>query len=134
MRFIIYGAGGIGATIGARLHQSGNDVVLIARGEHARVLQQQGLKFVAPEGQYQLQIPCCIHPSEVDWQAGDVVILAVKSQHTVAALSDLGAHAPARVPVVCAQNGVANERMALRRGLAGVRHGGQSAGAASEPW
>ena len=28
MRFVIYGAGGIGGVIGARLHQSGHDVVL----------------------------------------------------------------------------------------------------------
>ena len=39
----------------------------------------------------------------------------MKSQHMVAALDDLAAHAPRQVPIVCGQNGVANERMALRR-------------------
>ena len=34
MRFVIYGAGGVGGTIGARLFQQGYDVQLIARGEH----------------------------------------------------------------------------------------------------
>lgn len=115
MRFIIYGAGGIGATIGARLHQAGTDVVLIARGEHGRKLQRDGLTFVAPDGEFQLQIPCVTHPSELTWQVDDVVLLAMKSQHTIAALTDLSAHAPDQVAVVCAQNGVANERMALRR-------------------
>jgi 2-dehydropantoate 2-reductase len=38
----------------------------------------------------------------------------MKSQHTAAALADLRAVAPREVPVACAQNGVANERMALR--------------------
>ena len=34
MRYIIYGAGAIGGTIGARLSQEGLNVVLIARGAH----------------------------------------------------------------------------------------------------
>ncbi|MCZ6853452.1 MAG: ketopantoate reductase family protein, partial [Gammaproteobacteria bacterium] len=38
MRFVIYGAGGVGGTIGARLFQSGYDVQLIARGAHGEVL------------------------------------------------------------------------------------------------
>ena len=32
MRFVIYGAGGIGGTIGARLFLAGYEVLLIARG------------------------------------------------------------------------------------------------------
>ncbi len=43
------------------------------------------------------------------------MILCVKSQHTVAALDDLREAAGDRVAVVCCQNGVANERAALRR-------------------
>ena len=36
MRYVVYGAGAIGGTIGGRLFQHGHDVVLIARGAHAR--------------------------------------------------------------------------------------------------
>ena len=39
----------------------------------------------------------------------------MKSQHTESALTDLIESASAKTPVVCCQNGVANERMALRR-------------------
>src|SRR6201999_358740 len=42
------------------------------------------------------------------------VILATKSQDSVAALRDLARTAPGAA-VVCAQNGIANEGMALRR-------------------
>jgi 2-dehydropantoate 2-reductase len=42
------------------------------------------------------------------------VILAMKSQDTAAALGDLARHAPADISVLCAQNGVDNERVALR--------------------
>jgi ketopantoate reductase len=41
VRFIIYGAGAIGATLGARLHQGGHEVVLIARGAHGDALREQ---------------------------------------------------------------------------------------------
>ena len=36
MRFVIYGAGGIGGTIGGRLALSGHDVVLICRRASCR--------------------------------------------------------------------------------------------------
>lgn len=115
MRIIVYGAGGVGATIGARLHQRGHEVVLIARGEHGSVLARDGLTLRAPDGVHRLRIPTVLHPRELDFRADDVVILAMKSQHTSAALEDLLARNPGDVAVVCAQNGVANERMALRR-------------------
>lgn len=115
MRFIVYGAGGVGGTIGARLHQHGEEVVLIARGEHARVMQSGGLRLVAPDGTHQLALPVVQHPQELVFGQDDVVLLCMKSQHTLGALEDLLRCGADRVAVVCAQNGVANERMALRR-------------------
>ncbi|MGE0624058.1 MAG: ketopantoate reductase family protein [Pseudomonadales bacterium] len=115
MRVIIYGAGGIGGTIGARLHLAGTDVLLIARGAHLEALKTAGLTFAAPDGVHHLRLPVAGHPEDVVWSPDDVVLLTVKTQHTTAALEDLAAAAGHDVPVVCAQNGVANERMALRR-------------------
>ena len=114
-RFIIYGAGGIGGTIGARLFQRGHEVVLIARGAHFRAIEEDGLRFVTPVHDARIRIPAADHPSRVDFRDGDVVILCVKSQHSEGALSDLYGAASDAVPVVCCQNGVVNERMALRR-------------------
>ncbi len=48
-------------------------------------------------------------------RSADVVLMAVKSQDTVRLLDELSADAPPDVPVVCLQNGVHNEREALRR-------------------
>lgn len=115
MRFVIYGAGGIGGSLGARLHLAGEEVVLIARGEHAAVLQSEGLHFVTPRVNQVLDIPTVVHPREIDFQSNDVIILCMKGQHTESALRDLARHAPDSISVVCCQNGVANERMALRR-------------------
>lgn len=114
MRLVIYGAGAIGGTIGARAFQAGYDVALIARGPHLAAIQENGLVFSARDGTSTLRIPAVEHPSRLTFRAGDVVVLAMKSQHTEGALVDLRAVAP-DLPVVCAQNGVANERAALRR-------------------
>lgn len=43
MRFAILGAGALGTILGAHLSRAGHEVVMIARGERARVLQRQGL-------------------------------------------------------------------------------------------
>ncbi|MGC4110472.1 MAG: 2-dehydropantoate 2-reductase [Nocardioides sp.] len=113
MRVVVLGAGGIGGTIGARLHQAGYDVALVARGPHGEAIRAQGLTFVTPEERVTLPIPSYAHPGDVDWRDGDVVVLAAKSQDTEAAARDLAA-AAGQVPVVSAQNGVANERTLSR--------------------
>jgi 2-dehydropantoate 2-reductase len=115
MRFVIYGAGAIGGVIGGRLFAAGNDVTLIARGPHLAALQSDGLDLLSPDDHLKLPVPAVEHPAELDLRAGDVMILAMKSQHTADALAALAAHAPADIAVVCAQNGVENERLALRR-------------------
>jgi 2-dehydropantoate 2-reductase len=53
--------------------------------------------------------------AEVAWTDDDVALLAVKGQHTEGILDELEAVAPPGLPLVCAQNGVENERRALRR-------------------
>ncbi len=43
MKFAILGAGALGTILGAHLSRAGHEVVMLARGERARVLQRQGL-------------------------------------------------------------------------------------------
>ena len=114
-RFVVYGAGAIGGVVGARLDQSGHEVVLIARGAHREAIARDGLVLHAPEGSSVHRLPVLGDPGELDWRADDVVLLTTKSQDSVAALERLEAAAGPQVAVVCAQNGVANEREALRR-------------------
>ena len=115
MRFVIYGAGGIGGTIGARLFIAGYEVVLIARGEHGSVMREDGMHFVTPTINTHLQIQTVGHPSEIDFRTDDVVVMCMKSQHTESALRDLSEASSDDTPVIMCQNGVANERMAVRR-------------------
>jgi 2-dehydropantoate 2-reductase len=115
VRFAIYGAGGVGGTIGARLFQHGEDVTLIARGSHLDALQRNGLRFRSPDEDVRLRIPVVGHPSALTRSDDLVVVLCMKSQHTVAALDELRRACGIGVTVVCCQNGVANEREASRR-------------------
>jgi 2-dehydropantoate 2-reductase len=110
---VVLGAGGIGGTIGARLHQAGYDVALIARGAHGEAIREHGLCFETPEERVTLRIPAYARPGDLTWTADDVVVLAAKSQDTEAAARDLYA-AAGDLPVVSAQNGVANERTLAR--------------------
>ena len=115
MRYIVYGAGAIGGTIGARLAQAGQEVVLIARGAHLDALQAHGLRLIAPDGETVQRIPVVSHPREIAFRQDDVVLLATKTQDSGAALRDLlVASAGVDLAVVCAQNGVENERLASR--------------------
>ncbi|MDX3356009.1 2-dehydropantoate 2-reductase N-terminal domain-containing protein [Streptomyces sp. ME01-24h] len=114
MRYIIVGAGAVGATIGGRLYESDHEVVLVARGAHLEVLRQRGLTLRTPDGTLTLPVPVAGGPDELALRTDDVLMLAVKTQDTQAAL-DAWAPVADRLPLICAQNGVANERMALRR-------------------
>ncbi|WP_328320485.1 ketopantoate reductase family protein [Streptomyces sp. NBC_00388] len=123
MRYIIIGAGAVGGTIGGRLSESGSEVVLVARGAHYEALRDGGLRFETPEGVRTLALPVADGPGAVELRADDVLVLTVKTQDSVAALdawgprpvAGTGATAAEALPLVCAQNGVESERLALRR-------------------
>ncbi len=115
MRFIIYGAGAVGGVVGGRLAQYGNDVVLIARGEHLAAIRARGLTIASPADTVTVQVAAVGHPSEIDWRPGDIAVLAMKTQDTEPALAALETAAGCDIPVICVQNGVENERLALRR-------------------
>ena len=122
VRYIIIGAGAVGGTIGGCLFQGGHDVVLVARGAHLEALRVRGLRLATPLGTSMLGIPAVGGPAEVGLRPGDTLILTAKTQDAAALLDEWawqpvsgGTVAAETLPVVCAQNGVASERFALRR-------------------
>jgi 2-dehydropantoate 2-reductase len=118
MRFVVFGAGAVGGVVGARLHQSGHDVALIARGAHLDELRRSGLTLETPSERTVLPIPAAADPAELgvgSSRTDDVILLATKSQDTGDAVDALQRAGAGEVPIVCLQNGVENERLALRR-------------------
>jgi 2-dehydropantoate 2-reductase len=116
MRYVIFGAGAIGSGIGGRLYEHGHDVTLIARGAHLDAMRSGGLVLEAPGGTTTVRAPVVGHPDDAGIESGDRVILTMKGQDTPDALAVLERAVIGRdVAVLCAQNGVDNERQALRR-------------------
>lgn len=121
MRFIVIGAGSVGGTIGGALAEAGQSVVLVARGAHLDALRSSGLTLISPSRTLRPSARSIGEPREIELTPDDVLILAVKSQDTLPLLVQWSAQpvegggtAGERLPLVCAQNGVANEFTALR--------------------
>jgi 2-dehydropantoate 2-reductase len=114
VRFVVYGAGAVGGVIGAQLFRHGHDVTLIARGAHHDAIRDRGLRLDTPDESVTVPVAVAGRPAETDLRDGDVVLLAMKTQDTAAGLAELSATAPPGVIVASAQNGVENERLALR--------------------
>ena len=115
MRFVVLGAGAIGGVVGGRLAQHGHDVLLVARGAHYEAIRDHGLRIESPDEAVTLRIPVVDGPSAISWRSDDILLLATKTQDTEAALEALASVAPQALPIFCAQNGVANERMAAQQ-------------------
>lgn len=115
MRFVLIGPGAVGGVVGGRMFQFGHDVVLVARGAHREAIAASGLTVEWPEGSVTLPIPVVGAPGELRFGPDDVVIVAVKSQDTAGVVDALATVAEPSTPVVCLQNGVANEAAFLRR-------------------
>jgi 2-dehydropantoate 2-reductase len=115
VRWIVYGAGAVGGVVGGRMFQHGHDVVLVARGAHGAAIAERGLTVEWPEDAVTLPVPVVAHPSELTFGPDDVVIVGVKGQDTPGVIEALAESARADTPIVCLQNGVANERAFLRR-------------------
>ena len=116
MRFIVYGAGGIGSIIGGHLFRTGKDVVLVGNRQHVDKIRENGLRLLMPYETFVLKIKACKTADELaPFRDDDVVILTAKSQHTTTCLGQLkNAGAPRSLPIVCAQNSIVNEPCATR--------------------
>lgn len=110
IRWVIVGAGAVGGVIGGRLlERTGDEVVLVARGAHAEALAAGGLRLLGPASDITVRPTAVWQPEAIGSLEGVVIVLAVKSHQTAAALAQLGPALDEAAAVVCAQNGVTNE-------------------------
>jgi len=107
MKFAVFGAGGVGGYLGARLADAGHEVHLIARGEHLDALQSSGLRVESVVGDTAVDLPATDDPAEVG--PCDYVFFCVKSYDTREAAADLVPLLGSDTAVVSFQNGVDNE-------------------------
>ena len=115
MKFVVYGVGAIGGVLAAKLALAGEEVTGIARGPQLEAIRRSGLLLRTPDGEQTVRFGAAGDPEEIQFAPDDVVILSMKTQDTPLALQRLRAAGVTTQAVVCAQNGVTNERFALRR-------------------
>ena len=104
MKFLIAGAGAIGAYIGAHLCRAGFDVTLFARGPHVKAMQEHGVQVKSPDGDFEAR-PLVI-TSLSDAGQPDVVFLGVKAHGLPQLAPDLKPVLGPDTTLVSTQNGV----------------------------
>lgn len=114
-RVIVYGVGAVGGALAAALARAGTDVLGVARGAQRAAILSDGLTIRTPEETFTARFDCVEAPAAITFRPDDMILLTMKSQDTETALADLRAAGVSDQAVFCFQNGVANERMALRR-------------------
>ena len=114
MRIIIYGLGAVGGTLAAALARAGTEAIAIARGKMLAAVKTDGLLFRTPAGAERVRLPVVAGPEEIAFRADDAILLTMKSQDTAEAIAALVAAGVSEQPVFCFQNGLNNERLAIR--------------------
>jgi 2-dehydropantoate 2-reductase len=104
MKFLIAGAGAIGAYVGARMAHAGFDVTLFARGPHLRAMQENGVQVRSAEGDFVARPK--IAASLVEAGSVDVIFLAVKAHGLVQLAPQLKPVLGPDTAVISMQNGI----------------------------
>ncbi len=111
MRIAVMGAGGVGAYFGGLLAKSGNDVSLIARGEHLKALKNNGLTVKSVHGDFHLNLLAVADPKEIG--PVDMVLFTPKAYDTKGATEQILPILKKNSVVVNLQNGIDNEKIML---------------------
>jgi 2-dehydropantoate 2-reductase len=104
MRYLVAGAGAIGAYIGARMARAGFDVTLYARGPHLRAMQENGVQIKSSEGDFLARPTLASSLEEVG--PVDVVLLGVKAHSLQQLAPQLKSVLGPETTVVGTQNGI----------------------------
>ena len=108
MRIVVMGSGGTGGFFGAKLARAGEDVTFVARGEHLRAIQANGLRVKsALEGEFAVRAPAVERLDGLP--PADLVFFCVKSFDTEPAAEAIRPVVGPRTGVLSIQNGVDNE-------------------------
>jgi 2-dehydropantoate 2-reductase len=111
----VFGAGAIGGITGAALARAGHDVLLVDKAvEHVKAMNVAGLTVDSRGGSYTQRVRA-ITPDALDDRL-DLVLLAVKSQDTPAALELLAPRLDGDGAIVSMQNGLNEEMIAAAIG------------------
>ena len=104
MKFLIAGAGAIGAYMGACMARAGQDVTLFARGPHLRAMQEHGVRVKSVDGDFEAHPKIAANLEDVG--PVDVVFLGVKAHGLTQLAPQLKPVIGPDTAVVGTQNGI----------------------------
>src|SRR5688572_3370087 len=94
-RYVVFGADAIGSILGAALHRSGQDAVLVGRVPHVQANRTEGLRLMSEGVVKHIKARAIENLRELKRRQDDVLLLTVKSQDTEAAAKQLiGVYSP----------------------------------------
>lgn len=105
MKIAIIGTGGVGGYFGGKLASAGYDVTFLARGEHLKAMQQNGLQIKSIKGDFTV-VPVKATDRISAIESVDLIILALKAWQIKDVLKDLEGLAGRDTMVIPLQNGV----------------------------
>ena len=105
MKLCIFGAGAIGSYFGGQLALAGHDVSFIARGEHLKAMQKNGLTISNTQGDSQhVNVNAVATAAELPKQ--DVIFVTVKSNMITDAAADIATLMHEDTTVIYCVNGM----------------------------
>src|SRR5688500_19723068 len=87
VRVLVMGSGGTGGYFGGLLARAGQEVGVVARGEHLRALRERGLRVQSIHGDFELPVRAAESPAELG--PADLVLFCVKTYDTESAAKQL---------------------------------------------
>jgi 2-dehydropantoate 2-reductase len=120
MKVLVFGAGAIGTYVGGSLALAGHPVVFLERGAKVDELRARGLRLDLTlderrktQDSFRLDSSSVIFVSSMDdalrYGPFDLVLFALKSYDTPAALETIRPYADKIPPILCLSNGISNE-------------------------
>ena len=114
-RYIVFGAGAIGSIVGAALHRSGQDALLIGRGPQVQAIRKEGLRLISGGIVRRVKVNVAEDLRALKPRQDDILLITVKSQDTETAAKHLSGTYGPQTMVVSLQNAVRNEEILARR-------------------
>ncbi|WP_250454007.1 2-dehydropantoate 2-reductase [Caballeronia sp. ATUFL_M2_KS44] len=104
MKICVYGAGAIGAYLGAQLASAGADVSFVARGPHLAAMQKHGVRLQIDGEERVVKVRCASDPRELGQQ--DYVIVALKAHSVPGVVDQIRTLLGPDTAIVTAVNGI----------------------------
>lgn len=108
-KIAVVGAGGVGGYFGGLLAKGGLDVFFLARGEHLKALEENGLKVESYGGDFAVKVKAGDDPDMVG--LCDIVLFCVKSFDTESMAERIRPLVGQSTVIISLQNGVENEEI-----------------------